>query len=147
MEQILNDAYCLYKSREETWCISPLDEEVLTAKKLAELWYGVDRYPDPFGEELSDEGAPIENQFHEHAEKWSRETGHISSISKMVMHPSYQKIIKMGWDVVPLLLEDLQRHGRFWFWALASITEENPVVASQAGNIPQMKESWLEWGR
>jgi hypothetical protein len=68
-------------------------------------------------------------------------------MSQIVMHPSYQKIIKMGWDVVPLLLKDLQETKSFWFWALTSITEENPIGPKDAGNVLKMTDAWIRWGR
>jgi hypothetical protein len=49
--------------------------------------------------------------------------------------------------VVPLLLRDLESKQRHWFAALASITGANPVPASSAGNVPEMIDCWLKWGK
>jgi len=38
----------------------------------------------------------LEERFREEAEIWDRETVHQSSTLKMVLHPSYQKIMAMG---------------------------------------------------
>ena len=101
--------------------------------------------------ELAEAFAEAESQlaqeFRNLAETWKSETAHISSISQIVMHPCYQKIIKMGLDVVPLLLKDLQETKSFWFWALTSITEEDPIAPEDAGNVPKMTDAWLRWGR
>lgn len=59
----------------------------------------------------------------------------------------YQRIIGMGPSVVPLILEELSREPDQWFWALESITEENPVPSEARGSVPQMTEAWLQWGR
>jgi hypothetical protein len=82
-----------------------------------------------------------------HAEKWEKETGHLSSTTKRVMHPSYQSIIGMGPSVVPILLKDLEKNHRIWFWALVSITGQNPVKPEDAGDVRQMAEAWIDWGK
>ena len=64
----------------------------------------------------------------------------------MVTHPAYQKIIGMGRDVVPLILEDLRRGVDQWFWALHCITEADPVEPEAHGDVNRMAEKWLEWG-
>lgn len=58
----------------------------------------------------------------------------------------YQRIIGMGWPVVPLILEELQREPDQWFWALESITEENPVPPEASGQVRLMVQAWIEWG-
>lgn len=85
-------------------------------------------------------------RFQEYAEKWTRETAHLSSITKRIAHISYLNIIAMGPDAVPLLLRDLQRNGRLWFWALNAITHENPVDPRDAGDVMKMTEAWIRWG-
>ncbi len=89
----------------------------------------------------------IEETFLELAEQWRRETGLLSSITKMSMHPAYQRIIGMGQPVVPLILRDLDREPDHWFWALQAITGANPVKPEQRGRIEQMAEAWIQWGR
>lgn len=71
----------------------------------------------------------------------------MSSITDMVMLPSYQKIIGMGWAAVPFILEDLQNEPQHWFWALRAITDVDPVPQEDSGNIQKMAEAWLRWGR
>jgi hypothetical protein len=34
-----------------------------------------------------------------------------------------------------------------WFWALESITDENPVPPEAAGKVRQMAQAWIDWGR
>jgi hypothetical protein len=89
----------------------------------------------------------IEQHFRHLAEKWSAETGCVSSVSDLISHPSYQEIIKLGWDAVPYLLADLQKNKRFWFPALAAITKIRPFDPSDAGNGRRMTEAWVKWGR
>ena len=60
---------------------------------------------------------------------------------------SYQRIIGMGRPALPLILKELQRETDHWFWALEAISGENPVDPAQAGQIENMKQAWIEWGR
>jgi hypothetical protein len=78
---------------------------------------------------------------------WKSETGHLSNITKKCTHPSYQQIIGMGREAVPLILQDLKDSKADWFWALTAITGANPIPEESAGNIKQMTEAWLKWGK
>src|SRR5207249_10087554 len=40
--------------------------------------------------------AQLEKRFREQADKWERETQHLSSPTQRIMHPSYQAILGMG---------------------------------------------------
>jgi hypothetical protein len=62
------------------------------------------------------------------------------------MHPAYQQIIGIGPDAIPLILQELERKPGHWFWALKSITGEDPVLPEHRGQIAKMTESWLSWG-
>jgi hypothetical protein len=98
---------------------------------------------------------PLDQKFTELAAQWRQETRHLSLMSDIVMNTAYQKIIGMGTPVVGLILQDLKRQPDHWFWALRSITGENPVepnddlrsVVDHRGRVGQMADAWLEWGR
>jgi len=89
----------------------------------------------------------LEQRFRELADKWEQETASLSSVTKRVMHPSYQAIVGMGQQVVPLLLKDLQTTRRDWFWALTAITQENPIDRADAGRVDKMISAWVGWGK
>lgn len=91
--------------------------------------------------------ATLSDRFRQLAERWRRETAPLSSVSQMAIHPAYQAIIGMGWDVVPFILRDLQNAPDHWFWALRAITGEDPVQEDQRGNVQQMATAWIQWGR
>jgi len=78
---------------------------------------------------------------------WRRETGMLSSVTDISMHPAYQQIIGLGPAAVPLILRELQRRPDHWFWALSAITRENPVPPEDAGNVRRMAEAWVAFGR
>ena len=82
--------------------------------------------------------------------KWHRERGATSSIIKMAMCPSYQKIIGMGDRALPLILHQLVLEGDepdMWFWALRALTNADPVTEDIRGDIGKMAQAWVKWGR
>lgn len=89
----------------------------------------------------------VEAQFRALADQWRRETGLLSSSTQKTAHPAYQEIIGMGAAAIPLILREMQERGGHWFAALRAISGENPVPREYAGQIPRIREGWLEWGR
>lgn len=98
--------------------------------------------PTPTGGEASDGSR---RRFHQLAGEWKQATLLISSGTEMLLHPAYQQIIGMGREAVPLLVAELRRDPDHWFWALKSITGEDPVAEGDRGNLARMTEAWLRW--
>ena len=123
-------------------------------KELAEYW----EYPDS---EIAGEariilvaevsGVSLAERFRTQADKWARETQHLSSPAQMMAHPSYQAILGMAQEnkreVIRLLLLDLLQNRNEWFWALSYLTQDNPIKPSDVGKIDRMISAWLNWGR
>lgn len=78
--------------------------------------------------------------------KWQAATQFESSPIRILENAAYQEIIKMGWEVVPLILDDMKLNGGLWFEALVKITGECPIPVEHAGNIDAMRGDWLKWG-
>lgn len=101
------------------------------------------------------EGAQVEIRMYEAlgqrfgalAEEWRSATAHLSNIRKRILHPAYQEIIGMGASAIPLILAEMKRRPGQWFWALQAITGEDPTASHQHGNLTELTEAWLEWGR
>jgi hypothetical protein len=91
--------------------------------------------------------ADLRQRFQRLASEWKQQSHYLSNTAQMAMLKPYQRIIGMGWPVVPLLLEELQREPDQWFWALEAITGENPVPAEAAGRVRQMAQAWLDWAK
>ena len=89
----------------------------------------------------------LERRFEQLARKWKKETANLSSIQEIILNPAYQRIIGMGPDVIPFILQQLVRCPGFWFWALRCLTGENPVTQQMRGDVAAMTEAWLNWGR
>jgi hypothetical protein len=98
-------------------------------------------------EKQSRKKTELETTFYQLVEQWRGETRGVSSTEQLSMHSAYQQIIGMGSDVIPMLLRELERNSGRWFWALKSITREDPVTPEQQGKTKEMIESWLNWGR
>jgi hypothetical protein len=81
------------------------------------------------------------------AAKWKSERVSTSSNLDIFLHDAYQKIIGLGRSAVPMILRELEKSQDHWYWALAAITREDPVPATLKGNMPAMRQSWLNWGR
>ena len=90
---------------------------------------------------------PIWIEFESLVFQWKADNFFESSPYRMADHPAYRRIIGMGWVAVPLILAKLRQEPDFWFEALYSITGEQPVSPSHAGNIKAMTEDWLAWGK
>ena len=86
------------------------------------------------------------NQFKDLAKRWRNDTAHLSSVEEKAKHPCYQRIVGMGPDAIPILLHQLRENPDHWFWALKSITGEDPVEPDDRGNIMAMAKAWLDWG-
>ena len=89
----------------------------------------------------------IEDKFHRLADRWREESQLMSSSGAMARLESYQSIIRMGGDAIPLILRELEREPNHWFIALETLTGTNPVPNEDRGIINRMADAWLRWGR
>jgi hypothetical protein len=78
-------------------------------------------------------------------ETWTTETMFVSAGSAIVLHPAYQRIVGLGYPVVPLILRELQERPSHWFSALTAITGEDP--ADSNADFNGRVQAWLAWGR
>jgi hypothetical protein len=95
--------------------------------------------------ELALNGDLQRQRFRELVRRWKEATLLLSSVTDMAMHPTYQQIIGMGREALPLLIEELRQEPDHWFWALQAITGVNPVPASDRGDVTRMTQAWLAW--
>ncbi len=89
----------------------------------------------------------VKEEFTKHERQWKRDTRFTSSLADKFLHPSYARIIGMGWPAVSLILKSLERQTDDWFYALRAITGADPVNAKDVGHISKMAQAWLRWGR
>jgi hypothetical protein len=81
------------------------------------------------------------------ATNWKAETRACSSINQKTEHPAFLRIIALGPDAIPLILAELQRETDHWFPALKRISNADPVPPHFRGNVEEMRNAWLRWGR
>src|SRR5580700_6108390 len=79
--------------------------------------------------------ASIQERFRRLADEWKEQSRYLSNTAQMAMLKPYQRIIGLGLPVVPLIIEELQRDPDQWFWALESITEQDPVPPEAKGKV------------
>jgi hypothetical protein len=79
--------------------------------------------------------------------QWQRDTLLSSSIAQDYTHEAFLEILTLGKPALPMILEELQENGGHWFLALRLLAEENPIPPEHAGQVKQMREDWLAWGR
>ena len=60
---------------------------------------------------------------------------------------AYQQIIGMGITAIPFILREMAVKPGQWFWALKSISGEDPVAPECRGNVKEMTNAWLKWGK
>ena len=87
-----------------------------------------------------------EDEFRTLYEEWRRDTATSSSMRTKALHPAYRRIVAMGEQAIPLILDQLRRQPSHIFWALHEITGANPVQPASAGKVMEMIGDWLKWG-
>ena len=90
--------------------------------------------------------ADLRRRFENLAAQWKEQTRYVSSTTDIATNGAYQRIIGMGMEAVPLILEDLREKPYHWFWALNAITGEDPVPESMRGRVREMADVWIRWG-
>jgi hypothetical protein len=121
---------------------------------MALLVAGRDAVVQPHINAVADERArELDRRLRQQAERWDRETAHLSSPLQRMMHPSYQAILGMSAEsaqnrrqVIRFLLSDLRQNGRDWLLALSYLTHENPINPKDSGKTDKMIRSWVKWG-
>lgn len=97
----------------------------------------------------------IFDKYRDLKDRLNYETGHFSSISRMVRNPIYQEIIELGSGVVPIILDEFDRYdqtdevdsfpGSWAFVALSNLTGAE-ATGTRAGVISDLVKFWIKWG-
>ncbi len=78
--------------------------------------------------------------------EWKRDTAFVSSVSEIVGHPGFRRIVASGPGAVPYLLRELKKEPSYLVVALSEITGVNPVPPGVSGKVTEMVKAWLAWG-
>jgi hypothetical protein len=118
----------------------------LSRQKRKQQWRSIAQVLDRMEKRLT-----LEQRFQEQANKWQRETQHLSSPGQRMMHPSYQAILGMAnenrREIINLMINDMEQHRRPWFWALSYLAQDNPVSQADAGKMDKVIKAWVNWGK
>jgi hypothetical protein len=87
----------------------------------------------------------IEASFNQFYEEWNKEIKYQSSTDVMLESDYFKKIVALGKEVVPYIIEILKKTPSFLIIALLQITGENPVKPAHCGKIKEMTRDWMEW--
>ena len=116
-----------------------LNDELINAVERLTAILSVAKVPQATGE--------LHREFRALAVQWREETFGQSLAAPGILHPAYLRIIGMGEQAIPWILEELEERGGQWYVALQSITGEDPVAKEDRGQRPRMRAAWQEWGR
>jgi hypothetical protein len=84
------------------------------------------------------------------------QTGHFSSIARVIRHPTFRKIVELGKEVVPIILDEIDHYhqtgeeeffpGWWGFNAIAEIMNGWPEEKGEAGVLKSWVGVWVRWG-
>jgi hypothetical protein len=80
-------------------------------------------------------------------ERWRAETGMMSVFQRRLSHPAYKAIRRMGAEVLPLILRDLDTHPFEWLPVLHDITRIDPTLSYTDRSPDKMIQAWKQWGK
>ena len=97
----------------------------------------------------------LEATFNVLADKWEKETAYYSFMAQMAQHHSYQQILDMGEEAIPLILRRIEQNGGLWYHALETITgTQSPAGITRLKtegwhtiSVKEVNAAWLQWGR
>ena len=77
-----------------------------------------------------------------------KETAICSSLTRIVNHEAYQKIIAMGNNAILPIIKDLQIQPKLWGPALKAITGITPDIEEKDfGKIKAVSQWWINWAK
>jgi len=94
---------------------------------------------------MQNQAVDVKDLFEDLKTDWKSRTRYMSNSAQMAAVKSYQRIIGLGPAALPLILQELNRETDHWFWALKSITGEDPVDPADRGRLRRMADTWLQW--
>ncbi len=101
--------------------------------------YGIDYGNRPIDDE------PLELTYQELVSAWQVETITSSSVSEMVSHWAYLRIIGLGAAAIPLILSSMEDGVRHLGIALKAVTGVDPAAGAQTQQ--EVTDAWLAWDR
>ncbi len=76
---------------------------------------------------------------------WLNKTRFISDVDEIINDSSFLKIVEMGAEAIPFILNQLEKKPSKLVWALNKIT--NSKISNTSLSIDQASKLWVEWGQ
>ena len=97
------------------------------------------------GKKYDDEDAELKLIFSGLAKIWKDSTGGLSSTKRRFSHPTYKAILRLGPEVIPFVLLELQQRPDWWFDALEYLSKTN--AAKPEDSFEEAANAWIKWGK
>ncbi|TXH23717.1 MAG: hypothetical protein E6Q96_11275 [Cyclobacteriaceae bacterium] len=68
-----------------------------------------------------------------------------SSISQILDNKHFKAIVEFGYEIVPLILEELRYNSSYLVWAMNLITGQK--ISDQKVSLTEAAKLWIDWGR
>ena len=114
--------------------IDPRGNEVMKIHSLGDVTYDIPN-------------SGVEDEFNQLVSEWKSGRPRGADVAQMIRHPAYERIVGMGEQAIPLILNELEREVDHWFPALRELTGASPVPEESKGNLVKMTQAWLDWGK
>jgi len=97
----------------------------------------------------------IAEQYKALQDKLNFDTGHFSSVSRMVRHPAYKEIVELGKDVIPIILDEFDRYLQtdeaeafpgWWTFNVLDALSGAKLEGGRAGVLVDWVGLWVKWG-
>lgn len=88
----------------------------------------------------------VKTEFDRLVKEWYGKVSHHSNPNIWFDHPNYQKILDLGPEIIPLILEELKKDRGLWFDALYQLAGVDPVP-EEVHKTREVKKYWMDWGR
>ena len=88
---------------------------------------------------------PKKAKFETLAKQWRKETRNCSVLAQRYAHPAYRKILAMGPEAIPWILNELKYRPDRWFSALSDLAEYYEIGPDHS--FESAVGAWLKWGR
>jgi len=86
----------------------------------------------------------LREDFHNLKEQWRHDTRFMSF--KLGETESAKKIVALGQQVVPLIIDEMKTSPDHWFVILEKIFDKGPVIPENCrGKIREINQIWLDW--
>ena len=90
--------------------------------------------------------SPVVEDFRKLRDQWKKRPPFLSARNSCAL-PEYMKIIGLGKQVLPLILQELNSDRDEWYCALEAIARVNPIPTQDYGRPAAMRTAWLKWGK